>query len=61
MHVRDNTFITKEPKINICNKYAVKVLLISLPTMNDIYDRVFGSDRDNYSNRLVIRVNGCII
>lgn len=56
-NIRDDNLVTKEPKINIYNKYAVKVVLLSLPSMNEIYDQVFGSDRDSYSNRLVISVN----
>ncbi len=32
------------------NKYGVKVLIISLPSMNDIYDRIFGSDFDAINN-----------
>ncbi|RWS07592.1 hypothetical protein B4U79_16125 [Dinothrombium tinctorium] len=43
--------ISKEPKTVQTNKYAVKVLFVSLPSMNDIYDRVFGSDRDNFTSR----------
>lgn len=35
---------------NKSNRYGVKVLIVSLPTMSDIYDRVFGSDFDAISS-----------
>ena len=39
----------KKPALPILNKYAVKVLLLSFPSMTNIYDRVIESDRDKDS------------
>jgi hypothetical protein len=52
---------TEQQIIKNNNKYGVKVLIISLPSMNDIYDRIFGSDFDAINNgrylQFIININ----
>lgn len=40
---------SKKKQLVISHKYAVKVLLLSFPSMNNIYDRVIENDRDKDS------------
>lgn len=40
----------KKSSTPLSDKYAVKVLLLSFPSMNNIYDRVIENDRDGHSS-----------
>lgn len=47
-----DTSETESPKSKGA-KYGVKVLLLAMPSLSEIMDRVFGSDRDNQVTRFV--------